>query len=69
MAQKAPFNCVTSTILWTISICFMFCFQVFADFSFSFLRERHSQKKNFRCKQEQPQRGGMSIDTLRTNSL
>ena len=52
------------TIVWTISICFMLCFQVFADFSLSFGWERNSQKKNFRCKQEQPQRGGMSIGTL-----
>ena len=55
---------VTFTILWTISICFMLCFQVLADFSLSFGWERNSQKKNFRCKQEQPQRGGMSIGTL-----
>ena len=38
------------TILWTISVCFMLCFQVFTDFSLSFGQERNSQKKNFRCK-------------------
>ncbi len=56
------FNCVSPnkrkvasfyevTILCTISICFMSCFQVFADFSFSFFRELNSQKKDFRYKQ------------------
>ena len=34
------------TILWTISICFMLCFQVLADFSLSFGWERNSMKKN-----------------------
>ena len=50
------------TIVWTVFVEFITCFQSFSDFSQSFSQKRNSQKNKLDCTNGQSRRDEMSIE-------
>ncbi len=58
------FGLLIRTIVWTISVRGMTCFQSVSDFSQRFSRQPNSEKNKLGCTKAQPQRGEMSIEQI-----